>query len=227
MPERSPLATAHSDGSSYFVWTRVGAEGGQTLKSILAIKEAERQAGNGVFWWGVGNSLGDKLSTRAKEAGGGLDIIFSQMLIGAHKKDSHPAGVCLWTIWEDTGGQEHEIPGHVLEWSAGTAGKAKHYALVCHSDKPIVMDYLPFDKTLFKTVGNKIPGDSQISALLRGDIEADQSSGKYTQGFRAKLIYPWMATLVKPRFMSADERSKHSNWKTGMIWKDFVKSFRE
>jgi hypothetical protein len=32
-----------------FVWTKMQAEGGQTLSSILAIKEAERLAGDGIF----------------------------------------------------------------------------------------------------------------------------------------------------------------------------------
>jgi hypothetical protein len=39
---------------SHFVWTRVGSNAGEEIQSITARKEAEREAGGGEFWWGVG-----------------------------------------------------------------------------------------------------------------------------------------------------------------------------
>jgi 4-aminobutyrate aminotransferase-like enzyme len=41
-----------------FCWTKMGTEAGQTLGTILRRKELERQAGSGIFAWGIGNSLG-------------------------------------------------------------------------------------------------------------------------------------------------------------------------
>jgi len=117
-----------------FVWTKMQAEGGQSLASILEIKEAERQAGDGVFWWGVGNSLGSAVRKAATDSGGTLPVLFSQMRSPPKKADTHPSGVCIWNTWKGPDGKEHEIPNHVLEWSRGTLDKKSHYALVCHSD---------------------------------------------------------------------------------------------
>jgi hypothetical protein len=39
-----------------FVWTKIQAEAGETLDRILGRKELERLAGNGSFWWGIGES---------------------------------------------------------------------------------------------------------------------------------------------------------------------------
>ena len=41
---------------STFCLTKVGRYSGQEAPQILRRKELERQAGNGVFWWGVGES---------------------------------------------------------------------------------------------------------------------------------------------------------------------------
>lgn len=42
------------------------AEAGEILAGIVARKEAERAAGNGEFWWGIGNSLGKAVQDSAK-----------------------------------------------------------------------------------------------------------------------------------------------------------------
>ena len=44
--------------AAYFVWSKMQAEAGQGLAAIVARKEAERAAVDGIFWWGIGNSLG-------------------------------------------------------------------------------------------------------------------------------------------------------------------------
>ena len=41
-----------------FVWTKMGVESGEDLAKIIRRKESERIAGRGIFWWGIGNSLG-------------------------------------------------------------------------------------------------------------------------------------------------------------------------
>lgn len=70
-----------------FVWTRMQAEGGQRLHKILELKEAERQAGSGLFWWGVGNSLGAALVEHARAASGTLPVVFSEMTSTADKRN--------------------------------------------------------------------------------------------------------------------------------------------
>ncbi len=39
---------------AFFVWTKMQTESGMNLTAILALKEAERLAGGGIFWWGSG-----------------------------------------------------------------------------------------------------------------------------------------------------------------------------
>jgi len=209
-----------------FVWTKMQAEGGQSLASILEIKEAERQAGDGVFWWGVGNSLGSAVRKAATDSGGTLPVLFSQMRSPPKKADTHPSGVCIWNTWKGPDGKEHEIPNHVLEWSRGTLDKKSHYALVCHSDQPLRLDHHAFEPSLCRThLGNPL-GGSQVTALLEGDLDADHAPGSYHFGFRATLVAPWMVMLVKPRLLSDDERATHSIWRKDGDWRHFINRFR-
>jgi len=41
-----------------FVWTKMQTNAGESLENIIRRKELERKAGNGIFWWGVGESKG-------------------------------------------------------------------------------------------------------------------------------------------------------------------------
>jgi hypothetical protein len=43
-----------------FVWSKVNNNAGETIDDIVKRKEAERVAGDGLFYWGIGNSLGEK-----------------------------------------------------------------------------------------------------------------------------------------------------------------------
>lgn len=203
------------------------AEGGQPLSKILAIKDAERRAGDGTFWWGVGNSLGTAVQEAAQNAGGSLPVLFSMMRSAPQKKDSHPGQVCLWTVWEDLAGRVHDIPKHVLEWSRGAENKRTHYALVCRSLEPLVLGDQPFDSSRCRThLGNSIGGPG-ATRLLQGDLDGGHSPGNYDLGFRATLVEPWVVKLVKPRFLSPVERDLHSSWKKGDDWAKFVALFRD
>ena len=210
-----------------FVWTKMGAEGGQSLRRIVAIKEAERQAGGGVFWWGVGNSLGPAVRQEAKRSGGTLAVVFSEMITRAKRADSHPDHVCLWETWCDPDGNVIDIPEHVLEWSKGENAKKSHYALVCRSDVPLVIDEdVPFDPAVCRTLAGKCPGASQVTALLEEGPDADHSRGVYWRSFQATLVEPWFVKLINPRRLSVEERGLHSSWKHGEDWTTFVRRFR-
>jgi hypothetical protein len=50
-----------------FVWTKMGAESGEGLAQIVRRKEGERVAGRGIFWWGIGTSLGPAVPDRARQ----------------------------------------------------------------------------------------------------------------------------------------------------------------
>jgi hypothetical protein len=205
---------------AFFVWSKMQTESGATLPAILALKENERLAGNGQFWWGVGNSLGPRLRKVVQEAGGTLPVLFSLMLSRPQKADTHPEGIHLWTKWEDAEGRRHDLPPNVLQWSRA-GDKDYHYALVCHSQAPLAITaHGAFDPTRCVTPTGKRPGAQQTTALLQGDPYDDHGPGVYHFGFRATLIEPWQVKLVEPRKLTATEGKLFEEWKRG--WTRFV-----
>lgn len=73
-----------------FVWTKMGVESGEGLEQIVRRKEAERVAGNGQFWWGIGNSLGPAVREAARAQRGRVPVLFSVMLGKPKVADSAP-----------------------------------------------------------------------------------------------------------------------------------------
>jgi hypothetical protein len=182
-----------------FVWTKMGVESGEGLAQIVRRKEEERVSGRGIFWWGIGNSLGVAVRDDARAQGGTLPVLFSQMLGRARPIDESPEMVWRWTAWEDERGQTHDVPPHVKVISRGEVSKGKHYALVCFSDVPLALGRggARFDPRQCRTTAGKVPGSSQVTALLRGSSEG-HPNGPYEICFRATLISPWAVKLVRP-----------------------------
>jgi hypothetical protein len=182
-----------------FVWTKMGVESGEGLAEIVRRKEAERLSGNGLFWWGIGNSLGAAVREDARAQGGTLPVLFSKMLGRARAIDEAPRMVWRWTGWEDENGRIQEVPAHVKVISRGELSKERHYALVCYSDVPIALSSggPKFDPMLCRTRAGKAPGSSQVTALLRGSPDK-HSKGPYEVCFWAALIDPWAVKLVRP-----------------------------
>jgi hypothetical protein len=186
-----------------FVFTKPGVEAGESLAAIVARKEAERVAGKGTFWWGVGTSLGVSLQKAAQDAGGTLPIIFL-----THKRptppkphDANPKRVVRWTKWQD-GGLSHTVPAFANVTSRWDQAKKAHYALVCHSERPIEFDPNgpEFDTSLCRTASDKVPGSSQVTALVRGPLDVQtHRNGNYRIAFSAFLKHPWQARLVAYR----------------------------
>jgi len=176
----------------------MGIESGEQLGEIVARKEAERQAGRNIFWWGIGTSLGPKLGEVARAAGGTLPVLFTKMLSRAKPVDTTPATVWRWTAWEDANGEVHDIPSHVRLLSRGAAGKHRHYALVCRSEAPIFMREggARFDPTRCLTPAGKIPDARQVTALLDGDPDG-HDTGAYRICFQAVLVAPLCVKLVR------------------------------
>jgi hypothetical protein len=187
-----------------FVFTKPGVEAGESLAAIIARKEAERIAGQGTFWWGVGTSLGVSLQKAADDALGILPIIFL-----SHKRptppkahDANPQRVVRWTKWQDRGGLSHTVPAFANVTSRWDQAKQAHYALVCHSEKPIKFDPNgpEFDASLCRTALDKVPGSSQVTALVQGPLDAQKhKNGSYRIVFRAFLKHPWQVRLVTYR----------------------------
>jgi hypothetical protein len=181
-----------------FVWTKMGVESGEELAEIVRRKEEERQAGQGIFWWGIGNSLGSAVREHARAQGGSLPVLFSKMLGRAKSADVSPDLVWMWSKWEDEAGHAHDVPAYAKVISRGAASKAKHYALVCHSAVPLKLEKggERFDPTQCRTPLGKAPGASQVTALLIGS-PSGHTRGAYEVSFRATLVTPWAVKLLR------------------------------
>jgi hypothetical protein len=126
-------------------------------------------------------------------------VIFSRMLGRAKPADESPEMIWKWTAWQDEHGRTHSLPKHAHVISRGAHAKEKHYALVCYSESPISLGRggKPFDPTLCRTPSGKVPGPSQVTALLHGLPEAHKS-GLYEIAFQATLVEPWAVKLLRP-----------------------------
>jgi hypothetical protein len=120
------------------------------------------------------------------------------MLSPAKREDVSPSKVWKWTKWKDEFGKIHNVPPYAKVISRGSELKKKHYALVCRSDSPLVeADGENFDPYLCRTLQDKIPGSSQVTALLTGH-HSGHKNGSYKIAFRATLVAPWAPELCEP-----------------------------
>jgi hypothetical protein len=188
---------------SVFIWTKIGTETGENIADIIDRKEGERSKG-GVFWWGIGTSLGPAVRDEAQKSGGSIPIIFCEMLGTPQTHDVSPTSKVRWTKWRDWDGSEADIPYFVLVKSRGEdrSGKRKdkHYAVVCRSDNKLRLNPNGqlFDPRNCRTISGKLPGDSQNTALLSGDITQSHRNGRYRIAFAAMLVRPWQVILLSP-----------------------------
>ena len=122
-----------------FVWTRFGAEAGQTIKDILARKEEERRHNDGVFLWGIGNNVGPSLPTLLRSSDNPI-VIFSPIKSKPKDRDVSPGQVAVWSRATAPNGDPFVLPEHSVVTSRFAKGKQSHFALVCKSSKPLVVE---------------------------------------------------------------------------------------
>lgn len=192
-----------------FVWTKMQAEAGQPLEVILRRKELERQAGNGEFWWGIGESKGaaiDLLRCRTPAP----EVLFSRTRGAPRQIDLSPSGVVIWETYRTASG-EHPVPPHVIvaaKAMRGTQPRATHYALVCRSKSPLIgSGGGQLDAGALQNIGRggKPVGSSQVTAVVERGAPSGRSMN-YPIASRAILEKPCSATLSSPRELSPTER---------------------
>ena len=204
-----------------FCWTKIQAEAGQSLLQIIARKELERAAGNGLFFWGVGNSLGEKV--RLLRSGAVTKVVFSKMLSMPKRIDVDPSTVAVWLSYIDAAGMKRDLPSHVIVSSRGDTNgivKKKHYAIACYSRAALTLGNCgPIDISRYKNHGssNFRIGASQVTAVLeriedRADLSRTQSIGKYQNNFYATLTNPHFVELRNPVFLTVSEVDELRNF---------------
>lgn len=191
-------------------WTRMQSEAGQDIGSIIARKEIERRAGDGLFYWGVGNAP-NRAVRRLAAQGEDVDVVFSLMKGRPAAQDAAPEGVVAWRTCYDSEGVECRLPPHVLVTSrmdTDSGVKAAHYALVCRSDDGLVLgDMGAFDPSAYRNVGDAggAVGSSQVTALVVRTRSESPVDG-YRVNLRAKLVGGFWVKLGSPRVLGAGDR---------------------
>ncbi|PZT91746.1 MAG: hypothetical protein DI637_01765 [Citromicrobium sp.] len=202
--ENDVLATLQTD-LDRICWTRMQAESGQGLNTIVRRKEMERRIGEGLFFWGVGNAPARAIPALAR-TGATLDVVFSMMKSKPKAKDVAPAKVHAWRRYIDQFGAVRDLPRHVLVTSrAGT--RNCHYALVCRSEKELaVADEGPFDPGAYRNFGaGKAVGASQTTALL--ERHSPFGDPDYRIAMRARMTGGMWVKLVDPVELSSSMRA--------------------
>jgi hypothetical protein len=187
-----------------FCWSKFGTESGEVVDHILARKERERQVNNGIFLWGIGNSVapGIRALVRLEEA---PMVIFSPMRSKPKMEDATPSDIVRWTDARSLDGVPWPIPSGSSVVSRADHGdrglKTKHYALVCRSDLPLTSAtsnrYLSFGALSNLLSGSPL-GFSQVTSVVRHDPPNDTPSLSYPIGFFSRLVYPFFVELFSP-----------------------------
>ena len=209
----------------YVCWSRMQAEAGQSLSSIVARKERERRAGDGTFMWGVGNAPPTITRVLAR-AGVPVRAIFSVMKSRPKAIDVAPSRILVWRRYIDFDGVERSLPMHALVTSradSASGPKKVHYALMCHSAEPLSMrsGIEAFDPSDFRNAGGTgAPvGNSQVTALLRrtgigtnaSDYEVNLSAW-LAGGYWVRLTNPIEITPTKQDQLTQLYEAKEAEW---------------
>lgn len=187
-----------------FCWTKFGAEAGEVADSICARKEMERQQNDGIFLWGVGNSIGPSLRALLQLCSE-PEILFSPMLSAPAQVDVEPKDVVIWRGATGLDGMRYELPRYSLVTSRLPGGRraGKHYALVCRRDTHIWDGTA--DKWLDSThlrnlrTGNLV-GSSQVTSVVTY-LRDGEPKCQYKVAFRASLVYPYLVSLDSPQLV--------------------------
>ena len=217
---RTGNAASNEEPTAYVCWSRMQAEAGQALDLIVARKELERQAGDGIFFWGVGNAPSTAIKALARTSVP-VQVVFSVMKSRPKATDAAPSRVVAWRRFVDAHGAERPLPEHALVTSRGDSDggpKRAHYALVCYSAAPLALVRgQPFDHKAFRNVGGTgAPvGPSQVTALLRR-VQED-SPADYEVNLSACLTGSYWVRLTDPVELDVAKLAKLSSIGEGSL----------
>lgn len=185
------------------------AEAGQSLEAIVTRKDLEREAGEGLFCWGIGNAPPRSLFDVVRR-GPDIDVVFSMMKSRPKSSDVAPSGLVVWRSYFDFDGEERALPANVLVTSGPKSGARAHYALMCHAEQPLKLaDLGAFDPNAYLNVSEaaRPVGASQVTALLRR-VAGEQDNAGYRINLRASLAKSSWVKLGKPLELSTRRRSE-------------------
>lgn len=187
-----------------FCWTRFGPEAGESFDHILARKNLEREACDGVFYWGIGSSVAPALRALVaiEEA---PEVLFSPISSAPRSVDVSPSHVVRWSTGVGLMGGGVDLPPGACvtsRWSPGRPG-APRYALVCQSHVALVLgDHGELDFSMLQNLCSGAPiGASQVTAVVRRqheDVHQAAVGRIYRVAMRARLVFPYLVRLSSP-----------------------------
>jgi hypothetical protein len=186
-----------------FVWTRYGTEAGENADRILARKETERRGADGVFLWGIGNSVTKGISLLVRKLEGRHPVVvFSPMISAARAIDAKPAHVARWLGAMRIDGSRWPMPNSAVVTSriSDIERPRRRFALVCFSEEVISANSAAprFDIADLVNLESRAPvGASQVTAVVE-NIGGDRNCGPYVRAFTARLVPPYVVALCDP-----------------------------
>jgi hypothetical protein len=178
-----------------FCWTKFGTEAGEPIEQILERKESQRLACDGVFFWGIGNSVALGIAELLRRTDR-PEVLFSPMRSRPRQVDVAPARVVSWTAGEALSGERFELPRGARVTSRQSSSRRQHYALACSCVQPLAFgDLGRLDvASLTNLVSGRRLGGSQVTAVVKRLPKALGSSG-YPVALRAALVEPYFVRL--------------------------------
>jgi hypothetical protein len=181
-----------------FCWTKFGGEAGEEATSILHRKERERSANDGLFLWGIGNSIRPSLLALLERTPRPT-VLFTPMLSPSAERDLNPAAVCTWLRATGLDGIPFEIPEGTTVTSSQRRGSAvaRHYALVCRRQSPIIhaSDEGWLDDHQLRNLRTGAPvGSSQVTSVVEQVTVGRRP--RYQIAFTAELAPPFQVVLT-------------------------------
>lgn len=236
MLTRAVMGNAQASGLrrvEYVLWSRMQAEAGQDLATIVGRKEVERRAGQGVFCWGVGNAPSILINALARTRTE-VPVVFSIMKGRPRAVDLAPTRTVVWRRFIDSDGVERDLPKSAVVTSRGDGGRGPkqfHYALMCASRQPLELAYgTPFDVSAHRNAGGTgAPvGASQVTALLRR-VDARGGMEGYEVNLRATLTDGYWVRLTDPADVSVGLAAALADAAILSVaeWLDLARQFRE
>jgi hypothetical protein len=191
------------DLPSTFCWTRFGTEAGETIDAIFRRKELERQSGDGLYFWGVGNSVAPGLRELIRRSDS-PEVLFSPIQSRPRAVDVRPSSVVVWRAGVTLDGDHISLPSAARVTSRQS--RSPHYALVCRSERPLNPGdhgVIAFGSLRNLQSGNPL-GASQVTAVV--ERTAVPRGRKYVVALRSTLAPPYFVRLVDPATLDVSAR---------------------
>ena len=182
----------------HFCWTKFSSEAGENAESILRRKEAERRANEGLFLWGIGNSIRPSLLSLLELTSDPI-VVFTPMLSLPAEHDRQPDSVGVWMEATGLDGMPFPIPAGTTVTSGIRSSGARncHYALVCQRDTPLIGDsvgWLDDEDVRNLRTGSRV-GSSQVTSVVE-HLGSGDSRKRYAVAFTARLVAPFQVVLT-------------------------------